>query len=92
MLRQRYITIIAAALGAATGMAYASVTQALTPDFWDVFFSCLVSSCSAVAAYHRIGARWGERPTADHESHCRVCGYILRGITEPRCPECGERI
>ena len=23
---------------------------------------------------------------------CRKCGYILRGITEPRCPECGERI
>ena len=22
---------------------------------------------------------------------CRRCGYILRGLTEPRCPECGER-
>ena len=28
----------------------------------------------------------------DHETHCRRCGYILRGISEPRCPECGERI
>ncbi len=26
------------------------------------------------------------------ESYCRRCGYILRGISEPRCPECGERI
>jgi hypothetical protein len=26
------------------------------------------------------------------ETRCRNCGYILRGITEPRCPECGERI
>jgi hypothetical protein len=26
------------------------------------------------------------------ETRCRKCGYILRGITEPRCPECGERI
>ena len=23
---------------------------------------------------------------------CRKCGYILRGIPEPRCSECGERI
>jgi zinc transporter ZupT len=29
---------------------------------------------------------------ADHETRCRKCGYILRGITEPRCSECGERI
>lgn len=29
---------------------------------------------------------------ADGETRCRKCGYILRGITEPRCPECGERI
>jgi uncharacterized paraquat-inducible protein A len=29
---------------------------------------------------------------AEAETRCRKCGYILRGITEPRCPECGERI
>ncbi len=28
----------------------------------------------------------------DGETRCRKCGYILRGISEPRCPECGERI
>jgi predicted amidophosphoribosyltransferase len=22
--------------------------------------------------------------------HCRRCGYNLKGLTEPRCPECGE--
>ena len=21
---------------------------------------------------------------------CRRCGYILRGLPKPRCPECGE--
>jgi hypothetical protein len=26
------------------------------------------------------------------ETSCRKCGYILKGITEPRCPECGEKI
>ncbi len=29
---------------------------------------------------------------ADRQTRCRKCGYILRGITEPRCPECGEKI
>ena len=28
----------------------------------------------------------------DGETRCRKCSYILRGISEPRCPECGERI
>jgi hypothetical protein len=28
----------------------------------------------------------------DGETRCRKCGYILRGITEPRCSECGEQI
>jgi hypothetical protein len=36
---------------------------------------------------HRYGRGW-----AGQETVCRKCGYILKGITEPRCPECGERI
>src|SRR5262245_50444698 len=28
----------------------------------------------------------------DSETRCRKCRYILRGITEPRCSECGERM
>jgi uncharacterized paraquat-inducible protein A len=28
----------------------------------------------------------------DNETHCRKCQYILKGISEPICPECGERI
>jgi ribosomal protein L37E len=26
------------------------------------------------------------------ELRCRRCGYNLRGLKEPRCPECGERV
>ncbi len=40
--------------------------------------------------YGRLTRRFG--PKHDGETRCRKCGYILRGITEPRCPECGERI
>ncbi len=34
----------------------------------------------------------GRKRTADRETHCRQCGYILRGLLTPRCPECGEVI
>ncbi len=28
----------------------------------------------------------------DHETRCRRCQYILRSLTEPKCPECGQVI
>ena len=28
----------------------------------------------------------------DGELRCRRCGHVLRGLSEPRCPECGEAI
>ena len=33
-----------------------------------------------------------KRHFLDGETRCRKCGYILRGISEPRCSECGEKI
>ena len=32
-----------------------------------------------------------ERALAFAAGVCPVCGYSLRGLPEPRCPECGER-
>ncbi len=59
----------------------------------------LAASAVAFAVYNALTLRVYHLATcdnddadADHETHCRRCGYILRGITEPRCPECGERI
>ena len=49
----------------------------------------LVSVVSAILTYARI-SRGGDLSV--NETHCRKCDYILRGISEPRCPECGERI
>jgi hypothetical protein len=31
-------------------------------------------------------------PARDGETHCRKCDHVLRGISEPRCSECGEAI
>ena len=36
--------------------------------------------------------RYGPFEPLERETRCRKCHYILRGITEPRCPECGEAI
>ena len=32
------------------------------------------------------------RAVNDEHTRCGKCGYILKGLTEPRCSECGERI
>lgn len=29
--------------------------------------------------------------TISHDVTCPLCGYNLRGLTDPRCPECGSR-
>src|SRR5688572_6847417 len=50
---------------------------ALNAPFWFAMYVV-----SAVQCVHK----------ADGQTHCRSCDYILRGIPEPRCPECGERI
>jgi len=46
---------------------------------------------TAVAAYSWVTRRFGPEPLP-RQTQCRKCGYNLRGIREPRCPECGERI
>ena len=44
-----------------------------------------------VAVYSILARRYGPQAW-DGETRCRKCGYILRGIREPRCSECGEKI
>ncbi len=51
----------------------------------------IVPQIVAIRAYLALTRRF-DPPRRTDESYCRKCGYILRGITEPRCSECGERI
>jgi hypothetical protein len=46
----------------------------------------------ALAVYGLLTLYLRPKTIPDRETRCRKCGHILRGITEPRCPECGERI
>lgn len=51
----------------------------------------VVSQAVGLAAYSALTRAYGPKGLGT-ETICRRCGYILRGITEPRCPECGEPI
>ncbi len=54
----------------------------------------LLISCLSIPAtiYGVLTFLYGYESSRDKETRCRECGYILRGILEPRCSECGERI
>jgi hypothetical protein len=43
----------------------------------------------ALAIYHALR---GPNPTTRGETYCGGCGYRLKGLTEPRCPECGRSL
>jgi len=51
----------------------------------------IITGSMSVAIYARLTVLLVDRPK-QLETRCRKCQYILKGITEPRCPECGERI
>jgi hypothetical protein len=54
-------------------------------------FAWIIPVCIVAVLTFIAVTRW-VRPALDNETRCRKCRYILRGITEPRCPECGEKI
>ncbi len=64
-------------------------------DWWNettmVAVGLVLSHLCCVAAYDHVTRAHGPS-LHDSEVRCRKCRYILKGISEPRCPECGERI
>ncbi|GMU24136.1 MAG: hypothetical protein AMXMBFR13_42130 [Phycisphaerae bacterium] len=55
-------------------------------------FSLSVAAVFPVAIYALLTHMSTSADIELSETRCRRCGYILRGISEPRCPECGEKI
>ena len=45
-----------------------------------------------LATYGVLTRTLGPRVPSDGHLRCRKYQHILRGLTEPRCPECGEAI
>jgi len=104
MMRNPLRTLVAVVLGTTSGMILYHFIENL-PLLWPMHavplatpwlvikialygFGYGMCALSAVLIWQFMNKH---RPE-DHETRCRKCRYILRGITEPRCPECGERI
>lgn len=60
------------------------------PDFIAAVIMLMVAAVGIVV--YSILTAYLCPPEPERETRCRKCGYILRGIPEPRCSECGERI
>ena len=69
------------------GMASAALGRPIAYSF----LLALPPVLAAVLIYGLLTRMYAKSPVGS-ETRCRKCNYILRGITEPRCPECGERI
>ncbi len=53
----------------------------------------LLSTLSILAALVGLLVACLKHAQADSEYlRCLKCGYILKGLSEPRCPECGKQI
>lgn len=62
--------------------------------FWHLGYTLgtvFPASLLAVLTYAALTRRLGH-PVFDGYARCRRCNYILRGLSKPRCTECGERI
>jgi hypothetical protein len=55
-----------------------------------IFFAVL--PILATMATYGLLTWWLVASQTDGEIHCRRCNHILRGLSEPRCTECGEAI
>lgn len=59
---------------------------------WSVY--ALAGFLAALGTYWLLSGplvKW--RPASYRgETHCGGCGYVLHGLREPRCPECGSSI
>lgn len=50
----------------------------------------IVPFLAAAYVYHKL--TFFDETYGDGELHCPQCEYILKGLSEPRCPECGREI
>lgn len=84
------ITIVLGALAvAAWGFAFTQEVFNWYPQPPTVFWLPVVLTGAAIVGWVLTTITAGRR---DSETRCRACGHILRGLSEPRCPECGEPI
>lgn len=92
---QRKVRMIAGWLLASFGFLFASNFLISGPRAFGLGMHAVVvgSICSGVGCAMGIWVLWKEyhnRPRK--EGICPACDYDLRGLTSPRCPECGHPV
>ncbi len=58
--------------------------------WWLIFFWSMFLNGPIIATV--LAHVLAPKEPKDGHTRCGKCGYILKGLTEPRCSECGERI
>src|SRR5262245_33394431 len=81
-------------LGRVHELIYVELRQPTRGNSFDPAFALVFIAPIALIALTTFSllSLWRRPFSRDGETRCRKCDYILRGISEPRCPECGERI
>jgi len=85
-------------LAAIFGLPFGAGAMAVTYIWLGSVWADFASMVAFVFSYFRSAVAYGvltEKAVPkqfDAETRCRKCGHILRGLTEPRRPECGEQI
>ncbi len=79
-------------LGMAYGYRLSSPSRVAIWIGWVSIIASCLQLAAVILVYGLLTRRYYASRPGGGETLCRRCGYILRGISEPRCPECGERI
>jgi len=69
------------------GIAMRQVSRFFHPTCFLTFMILFGLLCRTIPV---VGGRFFDRRTLD-PIRCTQCGYLLYGLTESRCPECGQR-
>lgn len=95
--RARLRIFVSAIVGGVVGVAsYWCGSVFIQPFFvwplWGMWLFILTTFSVGTAATAVLMHLLTPREPRDGHTRCGKCGYILKGLTEPRCSECGERI
>jgi len=74
-----------------TTMDNHTTSHALAEDSTCSIVAVRTEEATPVVADDGPGLHVGIRAAVEQRRYCRQCEYDLRGLREPRCPECGRR-
>ena len=84
--------VAAVLIGTLAGMALGFATISAFHGPFDVLLIASLSASGLSVLVCALSLVAAPATPSEPEARCRKCRYILRGLSEPRCPECGERI